>query len=56
MSHELLRDIGDASAATVAVVTLVKWLPPLAALFTLVWTGIRIYDYFEKRYKERKKQ
>jgi hypothetical protein len=27
-----------------AIAALAGWLPALAALFTIVWTGIRIYE------------
>lgn len=34
----------DVAAFGVLGATLVKWLPAVAALFTIVWTSIRIYE------------
>jgi hypothetical protein len=34
----------DGLSITAALGALAAWLPPLAALASLVWTGIRIYE------------
>lgn len=34
----------DFASIFTAVGTLLTWLPHLAALFTVIWTGIRIYE------------
>lgn len=34
----------DWAAALTAVATLAQFLPALAAVLTIIWTGIRIYD------------
>ena len=34
----------DYASIFTAVGTLLSWLPHLAALFTILWTGIRIYE------------
>ena len=34
----------DAASAALAVVTLAQLLPAVAALLSIVWTGIRIYE------------
>jgi hypothetical protein len=34
----------DFASIFTAIGTLLSWLPHLAALFTIVWTGIRIYE------------
>ena len=34
----------DLASIFTAVGTLLTWLPHLAALFTILWTGIRIYE------------
>lgn len=44
MNGETVKHVADAAAASVAVGAFMAWLPPLAALFTIVWTGIRIYE------------
>lgn len=43
MNEHAKAAIDGLSVAT-AVATLAAWLPPLAALASLVWTGIRIYE------------
>lgn len=39
-----MKHVGDAVSVAVAVGTLAAWLPPLAALLTIIWTGIRIIE------------
>lgn len=34
----------DLAAAGTTIAVIAKWLPYVAALFTIVWTGIRIYE------------
>jgi hypothetical protein len=58
--HHILDHLGDgakhlldALSATVAVGTLVSLLPSLAALLTIVWTGLRIFDWVEARWQGR---
>ena len=41
----------DVSAAATVVGALMGYLPPVAALFTIVWTGIQIFAFFEERVK-----
>jgi|TARA_R110002111_G_scaffold117366_2_gene179331 hypothetical protein len=38
------KHILDFASIFTAVGTVLKWLPYLAAIFTIVWTGIRIYE------------
>jgi hypothetical protein len=35
---------GDILSVATVLGTLAQWLPAIAALFTVVWTGIRIYE------------
>ena len=44
--HETIKYAGDAAAATVTVGTLLSFLPYVAAAFTIVWTGLRIFEMF----------
>lgn len=44
MSVEQAQHAADAASVAVAVATLAGWLPSIAAVFTIVWTGIRIYE------------
>lgn len=41
---EGLKPAGDIISIGVAVATFVSWLPSIAALLTIVWTCIRIYE------------
>jgi hypothetical protein len=34
----------DALSIATVIGTIASWLPSIAALFTIVWTGIRIYE------------
>lgn len=36
--------VGDAVSVTTVLGALVGYLPAMAALFTLIWTAIRIYE------------
>lgn len=38
------KTIGDAISIGVGVGSFVSWLPHIAAILTIVWTGIRIYE------------
>lgn len=43
-SFDKIKDVGDAFAVLVTVGTLASLLPAIAALFTIFWTGIRIWE------------
>ena len=38
------RHFGDAVSLGVVVATIAEWLPAVAALLTVIWTAIRIYE------------
>jgi len=42
--HETAKNVADAISIATVVGTLVEVLPAIAALFTIFWTGIRIYE------------
>ena len=44
MQSETIKQTVDALSMVTVVGTLVDLLPALAALFTIVWTAIRIYE------------
>jgi FtsH-binding integral membrane protein len=44
MTEEGIKHVGDAVSIVTVVGTLANVLPAIAALFTIVWTGIRIYE------------
>lgn len=39
----------DLAAITNVIATLVGWLPSIAALLSIIWLGIQIYDWYKKR-------
>ena len=42
--HETAKTAGDAISIVTVVGTLADVLPAVAALFTIIWTGLRIYE------------
>lgn len=44
MSKEVLKAIGDVSAAGITVATVFQWLPAIAAVFAIVWYGMNFYE------------
>lgn len=47
MKHELsesAKHIADALSVATVLGTLIDMLPSIAAVFTIVWTGIRIWE------------
>ena len=44
MATESTKTLVDGLSVVTVVGTIGELLPPLAALFTLVWTAIRIYE------------
>jgi hypothetical protein len=44
MAVESTKSLVDAVSVVTVIGTIGEVLPPLAALFTLVWTAIRIYE------------
>jgi chromate transport protein ChrA len=43
-NHETAKTIGDVLSITTVIGTLAQVLPSIAAIFTIVWTMIRIYE------------
>jgi len=41
---ELAKQVGDGLSVITAVATLTEILPAVAALFTIIWTGMRIVE------------
>jgi hypothetical protein len=41
---ETTKHTVDAVSVVTVVGALMQWLPALAALFTIIWTAIRIYE------------
>jgi hypothetical protein len=51
---ENVKHFADATAAVAAFGALVQILPPLASLLTIIWMGLRIFDWVEARWQGRK--
>jgi len=47
--QETVKHGVDGIAGFVTLGAIVEFLPPLAALFTIIWTGIRIYVMLRHR-------
>jgi FtsH-binding integral membrane protein len=43
-NHESVKHVIDALSVVTVLGTLSEMLPSIAALFTIVWTGIRIFE------------
>lgn len=41
---EQAKHVGDALSIAGVVATLAGWLPAIAALLSIIWSGIRIYE------------
>ena len=44
MSQESLKHVGDALSIGTVIGTIAGYLPAIAALVTIIWTGIRIWE------------
>ena len=42
--HESTKQVVDFVSTVTVVGTVMNWLPAFAALWTIVWTSIRIYE------------
>jgi len=42
--NESTKHVIDAASFSTALATVAGWLPSVAAVVTIVWTGIRIYE------------
>ena len=42
--HDTVKHVADAVSVVTVLGTLMQWLPSVAALFTIIWTTIRIYE------------
>jgi hypothetical protein len=42
--NEQGKQLLDITAVSTMLAAMAAWLPPFAALFTIIWTGIRIYE------------
>jgi len=42
--HETMKHLIDVASISTVVATIAGWLPAVAAVFTIIWTLIRIYE------------
>lgn len=49
--QETVKHSLDGAAAITTIGAIAELLPPLAAAFTIVWTGLRVYILIETRIK-----
>lgn len=42
--HETAKHIGDAVSISTVLASLAGWLPAVAAVLSIIWTLIRIYE------------
>ena len=42
--HDAAKHVGDALSVSVVVTSLMGWLPAVAAMLSIIWTLIRIYE------------
>ena len=43
-THETAKHVADGVSVITVIGTLAEILPAIAALFTIIWTGFRIYE------------
>jgi hypothetical protein len=43
-NHDVTKTLLDAVSLVTVVGTIMEMLPAVAAVFTIIWTGIRIYE------------
>jgi len=43
-NHETAKHVIDGAAASITVATVFGWLPTVAAVLTIIWTAIRIWE------------
>jgi len=43
-THETAKHVADGLSIVTVIGTLAEILPAIAALFTIIWTGFRIYE------------
>ena len=46
----------DSSSWWVVISSLVGWLPQWAALASIIWTGIQMYDWYKSKNKRKRKR
>ena len=54
---DTIKHVGDAVSVSAVVATLIGWLPHIAAILTIAWSVIRIYnETLESQIKRKQKK
>jgi len=54
--NETAKTVVDAASLAIVGSTLAAWLPPIAALLSIIWTSFRLYEIIDRRKKKKKKK
>jgi|TARA_R110000751_G_scaffold296458_2_gene405680 hypothetical protein len=54
--NETAKTAIDAASFAIVGSTLAAWLPPIAALLSIVWTSFRLYEMAIKKIKMKKEK
>lgn len=46
---ENMKHVADACSYGIGAACVMEWLPPVAALLSIIWLGIQIFDYVKKK-------
>jgi hypothetical protein len=49
MNHDAVKITLDGAAIGAAIGAIAGWLPPIAALMSIIWLGMQMYDWIQKK-------
>lgn len=49
MNHDHVKHIADISSLAVAMATVAQWLPPIAAIFSIVWSTMQMIGWIKRK-------
>lgn len=55
-AQESVKHFVDGASALVTVAALTELLPPVAALLTIIWTALRIFDWVHRKVANRRRR
>lgn len=54
MHEEGVKTVLDIAAFSATIAAIVQWLPPVAAVLSIIWLSIQILDYLiKKRWRDK---
>jgi|TARA_R110000764_G_scaffold136289_2_gene224193 hypothetical protein len=53
--NETSKTVLDAASLAVVGSTLAAWLPPIAALLSIIWTSFRLFEIVARWWEKKKK-